>query len=105
MTTNIERAIEAIEDEHDPHFGPIDAPSLVYALSGAGLLMEDLPAPEDVPAGEPWIVRHEAWEWIGLRSRSQSCPWSITRVDGLGYRDVSDSDITLISRLVPEVKP
>ena len=45
MTTNIERAIEVIEDEHDPHLGPIDAPSLVYALSGAGLLMPDLPEP------------------------------------------------------------
>ena len=42
---NIERAIEAIEDGHDPYFGPIDAPSLVYALSDADLLMPDLPEP------------------------------------------------------------
>lgn len=43
MTTNKERAIGIIEGEHDPHFGPIDAPSLVYALSNADLLMPDLP--------------------------------------------------------------
>lgn len=45
MTTNIERAIEIVEDEHDPNFGPIDAPSLIYALNDAGLLMPDLPEP------------------------------------------------------------
>lgn len=57
MTTNIEKAIEAIEDEHDPHLGPIDAPSLIYALNDAGLLMPDLPEPSrDMvsPAGKVW---------------------------------------------------
>lgn len=35
---NLERAIEILEEEHDPYLGPIDAPSLVYALNDADLI-------------------------------------------------------------------
>ena len=59
---NIERAIEAIEDVHDPHFGPIDAPSLVYALSDAGLLMPGLPEPA-YEGSTTWHVPGEH-EWV-----------------------------------------
>lgn len=64
-----------------------------------------LPRPEDVPAGEPWIVLYGDQEWVGVRAKDHDfVPWSIVRMDGLDDNDVSDSDITLVSRLVPERK-
>lgn len=47
----VERAIEVIEDEHDPNFGPIDAPTLVYALNGDGLLRPNPPKLRDMGSG------------------------------------------------------
>lgn len=62
-----------------------------------------LPRPEDVPAGEPWMVKCDGHKWVGIRADYDCRSWSITRMDGVDYQDVPDSDITLVSRLVPEV--
>lgn len=66
---------------------------------------EDLP--EDVPAGEPWIVQHEGHEWVGTReSRVETvCSWALARLDGADYTVARDDEIALVSRLVPEVTP
>lgn len=69
-------------------------------------LDSSLPRPEDVPAGEPWIVLCGGKKWVGVRADDHGYyPWGIIRTDGLDYQDVADSEITLISRLVPEVTP
>lgn len=60
----IERAIEVIEDEHDPYLGPIDAPQLVYALSGDGLLKPDLPEPEMDDDRLVWRVDKDGFVYI-----------------------------------------
>ena len=70
------------------------------------LLDPTQPRPEDVPAGEVWIVQHDDREWIGRRSDSwNKYPWLVI---GRGHHDFDycyDTDITLISHLVPEEKP
>lgn len=65
------------------------------------------PRPEDVPAGEPWLVKCDGDEWVGTReSRVETvCSWTLTRLDGADYTMTSDDEITLVSRLVPEDKP
>lgn len=65
-----------------------------------------LPRPEDVPTGEPWIVQHESGEWIGCRNNPGSrLSWFVIGRDYHDFDYCYDGDITLISRLVPEVKP
>lgn len=65
-----------------------------------------LPRPEDVPEGEPWTVQYEGMEIIGCRNEPESTlPWLVIRRDGHQYDYCRDTEITLISRLVPEVKP
>lgn len=61
-----------------------------------------MPRPEDVPAREPWIVRYDGKEWIGVRANEDGLPWSLISMDGLTFRDVSDHFVTLVSRLVRE---
>ena len=63
-----------------------------------------LPRPEDVPPGELWSIRYYGKEWAGVRSDSEWVPWSIISMDGQDYRDVDDSEIALMFRLVPERK-
>ena len=63
-----------------------------------------LPRPEDVPEGEPWLVEFDGKRWVGVHADILDRPWSITRMDGLDYQNVADSEITLISRLVPQYK-
>lgn len=88
------------------HAGTITAESVEDVQAGRVADFEPaLPRPEDVPAGEPWIVQHEGLEWVGVRANDFRIPWSITNMDGLDYRDVDDAEITLVSRLVPEDKP
>lgn len=66
-----------------------------------------LPRPEDVPAGEPWLVKYDGHDWVGTRELEEetSWPWALARLDGADYSMARDSDITLVSRLVPEDKP
>lgn len=66
-----------------------------------------LPRPEDVPAGEPWKVLRDGHEWVGTReeSRDNIYPWALARFDGADCGMANDVDITLVSRLVPEVTP
>ena len=55
---NLEHAIEILENEHDPFAGPIDAPSLAYALNDAGLIADDPPALTRpmFPGGRVWYI-------------------------------------------------
>ena len=66
-----------------------------------------LPRPEDVPAGDPWLVKCGSHEWVGTReSRVEIvCSWALARLDGADYTVARDDEITLVSRLVPEVTP
>ena len=103
---NVERAIDAMSDANDG-FTEGDVHRMAQALADAGLLMPDHSFDaEGVPAGEPWIVQHENGEWIGCRNNPGSrLPWFVIGKDYHDFDYCSDSDITLISRLVPEVKP
>lgn len=72
-------------------------------------LDSSLPRPEDVPPGEPWIVRNEGCrdQWVGTRddSGTTSWPWILVKIDGTDYALSQDVEVTLVSRLVPEVAP
>lgn len=64
------------------------------------------PRPEDVPAGEAWLILHNGHEWVGARDSRDGAnyPWALARLDGLAVESAEDSEIdTLVSRLVPEV--
>lgn len=62
------------------------------------------PRPEDVPEGEPWIVQHEGVEGVGCRNEPESSlPWLLIRRDEHQFDYCYDTDITLVSRLVPEI--
>lgn len=58
------------------------------------------PRPEDVPEGEFWLVEFDGKQDTAVRDLpGTEYPWWLMR----GYR-VSDKNITLVSRMVPEVK-
>src|SRR5699024_5997183 len=81
------------------------APDQVVAKDICNNEEESLPNPEDVPAGEPWIVQHEDREWVGCRNDTGTrLPWLVINRDAHDFSYCYDSDITLISRLVPEHK-
>ena len=65
--------------------------------------------PEDVPAGEAWIVTYLGDECVGVRNGtnigSSGTIWSLASMEDTRTRWGHDSEITLVSRLVPEVKP
>lgn len=65
------------------------------------------PRPEDVPAREPWQVLSKSRRAIGYRRNDLGTriPWVITYQGCMEFDYCYDSDITLVSRLVPEVKP
>lgn len=89
----------------DMDFNP-DLEPHVEALES--LLAPPLPTrPEDVPAGEPWIVEHDGHEWVGARddSGTTNYPWVLAKIDGTDYVLSQDVEVTLVSRLVPEDKP
>lgn len=61
--------------------------------------------PADVPAGEAWLVNVRGERRVGLRSDPyDSKPWCLParNLHKEGTFWVSDEDVTLISRLVPE---
>lgn len=61
------------------------------------------PRPEDVPKGEYWLIEHRRSGKRGPAQRDElhsAVPWSPT----FGAIRLPDSDITLVSRLVPEVQ-
>lgn len=63
--------------------------------------------PEDVPAGEVWVVSYGDGRAVGMREYSEYRPWYVMwdnqdlQIEGLWLRD---KDITLVSRLVQEEK-
>lgn len=65
--------------------------------------------PEDVPEGEPWVVEWYGLKWVGVRNGtnigSSGTIWSLVSMEDSRTRWGHDSEITLVSRLVPEVKP
>ena len=62
-----------------------------------------LPKPEDVPPNEPWLIEVADEKSIGTRFAGDSfAPWSVASLDGSFAGDDSDSDVTLIHKLVPE---
>lgn len=66
------------------------------------------PRPEDVHAGEQWLVKWAGagfeGEWIGTRSSNpnRNFPWTLTLPGSHDRKVVEDSEVTLVSRLVPE---
>ena len=67
-------------------------------------LDSSLPRPEDVPAGEVWEVETPFTGGIGYRSPDQSTAWFVTYPNHTerNWNVWADSQITLVSRLVPE---
>ncbi|WP_291478459.1 hypothetical protein [Corynebacterium sp.] len=61
-----------------------------------------LPDPADVPEGEPWLVEAGIDPGVGFRSPGRH-PWAVAFKESRDVAVVKDTDITLISRLVPEV--
>ena len=72
--------------------------------SKESLPVATLPDPADVPEGEAWAVVGPHGPAIGYRV-SYECPqpWSIVTPFETGD-DVSDTDITLVARLVPDTR-
>lgn len=56
--------------------------------------------PADVKPGEAWRVKVQGLQSVGVRDGDGTFPWSIIFLEG-GGDDVRDSDVTLVSRLVP----
>ncbi|MGP9760930.1 hypothetical protein [Corynebacterium sp. AOP12-C2-36] len=61
-----------------------------------------LPDPADVPKGEPWLVTVSGAQGIGFRHGDTMYAWGVAYEDGIDGED--DSSITLVSRLVPDVR-
>lgn len=75
-----------------------DAPPPAHAPTAT------LPAPADVPVGEPWMVKVDGRNAVGVRDGVfPTPPWSVIDTDFGGGSRLSDSYVTLVSRLVPEV--
>lgn len=65
--------------------------------------MTTLPDPADVPQDEPWIVSYSNVTHIGVRTEeNRTFPWRI--IDGDDTDQVHDRVITLVARLVPDVR-
>ncbi|MGN0097202.1 MAG: hypothetical protein ACI38U_14205 [Corynebacterium sp.] len=66
----------------------------------------DLPDPADVPESEPYLVKFEDGQWIGLRSDPVDVdePWQLVNLNDTGIAWTSDAKITLVSRLVPDTR-
>lgn len=70
--------------------------------------LADLISPEDVPAGEVWLVKHLDYtgQWAGTRNETIGSPmWSLAHTETTRTRFAHDHEITLVSLLVPEAKP
>ena len=70
--------------------------------------LADLISPEDVPSGEVWLVKHLDYtgQWVGTRNEATGGPiWSLAHTETTRTRFAHDHEITLVSLLVPEVKP
>ena len=63
-----------------------------------------LPSPEVVPAREPWIVEYCGERYVGVRDPYESPHWAMAQMDGTDVYFADDFAVTLVSRLVPEVK-
>ena len=91
------------------HADTVTAASIEDYKAGRVVDFDDktlLPRPEDVPAGDPWMVLSEGREAIGYRNDpGGSIPWVITYQDCLEFEYCYDSDITLVSRMAPESTP
>ena len=69
-----------------------------------GILAGSLPDPADVKPGEAWLVESGGQTVTACRLHpTSSRPWIVPRhtFGGLPFRWVADSDITIVSRLVP----
>lgn len=59
--------------------------------------------PEEVPPNEPWLIEVGSWKAIGTRyAWYTKNPWTVASLNGLFSGDYTDSEITLIHKLVPE---
>lgn len=67
-------------------------------------LKEDLPAPADVPSEEIWLIRTNVGQAMaGVRNSDGS--WSVLAHNGFAREDdLDDEEVTLVSRLVPDVR-
>lgn len=65
-----------------------------------------LPRPEDVPAGEAWMILRKGHGWVGTRDSKDGAnlPWALSRLDGVKAIASKDLDINLVTRLVPETR-
>ncbi|OLT55860.1 hypothetical protein BJF89_13820 [Corynebacterium sp. CNJ-954] len=64
-----------------------------------------LPDPADVPEGEAWLVKDSERNAVGVRVGAfPTPPWSVVDLDSGGVSRLSDSSVTLVSRLVPDTR-
>lgn len=76
-------------------------------LKNGDWLSDDPTDPADVPKGEPYLVGVEGEDnrLLGLRNSGEPHPWETFSLATLGSGGwCSDTDITLVARLVPDVR-
>lgn len=77
-----------------------DAASEENVVDDDGQAPATLPDHADVKPGEPWLIRVGKREAVGFRDGHSVWPWCVYFSNG-EYADLSDSVVTLVSRLVP----
>lgn len=66
-----------------------------------------MPRPEDVHGGEVWLIRYEGKEYESFKAGggNDPQPWIIRLKDKDDYWWLYNNEVTLVSRMVPEVTP
>lgn len=106
LEAEVKRLASIIKNHPDSEF--IFAPGgVIGERAKENLDRMNLPDPADVPEAEPYLVDVEGEDkrLLGLRNSGEPHPWetfSLTTLGSGGW--CSDTDITLVARLVPDVR-
>ncbi|OLT55852.1 hypothetical protein BJF89_13780 [Corynebacterium sp. CNJ-954] len=106
LEAEVDRLTRIIKDHPDSEF--IFAPGgVIGKRAKENLDRMNLPASADVPKGQPYLVdvEGENEHLLGLRNSGEPHPWETFSLNTLGSGGwCSDTDITLVSRLVPDTR-
>lgn len=108
VRAEVER-LTAVEAEYDRLYGVCDEDHYPVTFTPdppTPSTSRALPDTADVPESEPYLVTFEGGQWIGLRNdpADEDEPWHLTHLTRTFDEWVSDKEVELVARLVPDTR-